>query len=183
MTRLSRGGCSDDDDKNKVIHIHGISDSLLSHILMPDWKRFVATLPSVTARRGTYFHLHFDNVVLDGKVSDMLLDAFKVSPLQRLYLEDCDSGMKFASNLLKINSTLQVLGIAADHFDSKYSAIAFTRSVLNHPQLTTLGLDNCGRGQTKPCAQLWYPSLVEYRKLAWHVTALDHVVQRSSPTF
>ena len=94
MTRLSRGGCIDDDDKNKVIHIHGIYDSLLSHILMPEWKRFVAALPSVT--------------VLDGKVSDILLDAFKVSPLQRLYHEDCDNGVRFVSNVLKVNSHRQL---------------------------------------------------------------------------
>jgi hypothetical protein len=61
---------------------------------MPEWKRFVAALPSVT--------------VLDGKVSDILLDAFKVSPLQRLYHEDCDNGVRFVSNVLKVNSHRQL---------------------------------------------------------------------------
>ena len=157
LTRLSRG-CSDS-AKNKVIHIDGISDGLLAHALMPEWSRFVATLTSVNARRGTFFHLHFEYVVLDGKVSDMLLDAFAVAPLQTLYLQDCENTVKFASNVLKVNSTLEVLGMASAQFDSKYSAIGFARNVIDHPALRVLGIDNSGIGSNNAVLTALIPIL------------------------
>jgi hypothetical protein len=144
LTRLSRG--IPNDKKNGSIVIHGISDNLLAHILMPEWKRFIATLSSVTASRGTYFHLTFVDSVLDGNVSDMLLDALKGSPLQRLFLENCQKGLRFARDVLKVNSTLQSLGIELDSFESKYSAIAFVRNLIDHPSLTSFGFDSCGVG-------------------------------------
>jgi hypothetical protein len=144
LTRLSRG--LSNDDKNTSIKIHGVSDNLLAYVLMPEWRRFIATLSLVTASRGTYFHLHFEDVVLDGNVSDLLLDGLKVSPLKRLFLRNCHKGLRFARNVLKVNSTLQSLGIESDRFESKYSAIAFVRNLIDHPSLTSFGFNSCSIG-------------------------------------
>ena len=95
-----------------------------------EWKRLVATLPTVNASRGAYSRLQFEDVVLDEEVLDIML--IKVSPSQTLCVEECNNGVKFGERCHEVNSTLEVLRIVSDRFEFKYSAIALANIVIDH---------------------------------------------------
>ena len=139
LTRLTQGTSNDDGDK--FIDIKGISDHLLSHALMAKWKRFIAALSSLPDTMGPFVTLHLDDVTLDGYVADMLLDVLKDAPIARLLLQTCHNGLKFGSNVLEVNSTLEALGIRGGRFESIYSAIGFAKNIMNHPQLSFLTIE------------------------------------------
>jgi hypothetical protein len=139
LTRLIRGTSNDDGDK--YIDIKGISDHLLSHALMAKWKRFIVALTSLPETMGPFVILHLDDVTLDGHVADTLLNALKEAPVVRLLLQTCHNGLQFGSNVLKVNTTLEAVGIRGGRFESIYSAIGFARNIMDHPQLSFLTIE------------------------------------------
>ena len=122
---------------------------LPSEITLPAWRKLADTMSST--KRGV-IHLCLSQLELGREVSNMLLEAsLGTSPLKILSLLgnnliQNEYGVEFVSSILKANPSLISFCIKQNLIESEADLQSIVSSVIDHPKLETIMLDECGLG-------------------------------------
>ena len=130
-------------DNNQSVLLHDEN-------LLPWWEKFVDALSLFSTSDEGHIWLSFSQIQLGQEVAEMLLRAFKTTPIHSLVLRNTGMGrdaIRFAVNALKTNAALHVIDIRKNLIESERDAISLMKAVNEHPTADAVFLVECGLGQ------------------------------------
>ena len=166
LQRYNQGHPIDNED-DVTIEIFGVLSDCLDRFpaMKHEWTQMVAALSSTPKRDDEHIHLKLAMVHLKagGSAYVSLLDAFKTLHCPIFSIMSPEGGAEFATATLKINSTMQALGInggdAVSLFESEKSALLLVDAVISHPSLKSLALCDCNFGTSEVVMSALVPVL------------------------